>query len=236
MVSAADSRLGRTAAYLREQGPRFALEVAANFALPFLIYDLGSPRLGAVGALLAASTPPLAWSVAGFVRSRKLDAISLLVLSGMALSLLAFAGGGGVKALQLRENLPAGLVGLVFLGSAAIGRPLILQLSRAGARRRSADQARILDAIRDDRGFRDTMTAATLVWGFGLVAMCAVSCALVFAISIKRYLLVGPPVTYATMGALTAWTFWRVPREVRRALARQAASGTPREANSPEVG
>ena len=80
-----------------------------------------SGRLGAAPALIAASAPPILWSIAAFVRQRKVDAISILALCGIALSLMAFAGGGGVKFLQLRENLVTGLIGLIFLGSVAIG-------------------------------------------------------------------------------------------------------------------
>jgi hypothetical protein len=39
-----------------------------------------------------------------------------------------------------RETLVCGLVGLIFLGSAAIGRPLIYPLARAGVRRRAPDK------------------------------------------------------------------------------------------------
>jgi hypothetical protein len=209
--------------HARAHGVKIALEAAVNFVLPFAIYTYASGPLGPARALMAASGPPIAWSVARFARERKVDAISILVVSGIVLSLLAFAGGGGVRVLQLRENLVAGLVGLVFLGSAAIGRPLIYQLARAGVRRRSADQARAFEDLRADARFRREMTAATLVWGFGLVGLCAASCALVFAVSIKQYLLVSAPVAYATLGVLTAWTFWYVPRAKRRAEARRAA-------------
>ncbi len=116
---------------------------------------------------MTASAPPILWAIVEFIRERKVDAISILVLGGIALSLLAFAGGGGVKVLQLRENLVAGLVGLVFLGSAAIGRPLIYQLARAGVRRRSADRGAAFEALRSDIRFRNAMTVATLVWGTG---------------------------------------------------------------------
>ncbi|HEX3985678.1 MAG TPA: hypothetical protein VHX13_03625 [Acidobacteriaceae bacterium] len=58
-----------------------------------------------------------------FVRRRRLDAMSLRVITGIALSLLAFLGGGSVPFLQLRENIVTCLIGLVFLGSAAIIRP-----------------------------------------------------------------------------------------------------------------
>lgn len=226
-MNAADSPLVRSLAYVRAHGLKAGLEVAVNFGLTFAVYDLSSPSLGPVKAMMLASAPPILWSLAMLIRERKLDAISLVVLSGIMLSLLAFAGGGGVKVLQLRETLVAGLVGLVFLGSAALGRPLIYELSRAGSRRRGKDAAAAIEALGDDPRFRHAMLVATLVWGFGLVAVCAVSCALVFVVSIKEYLLIGGPIGYAKLGLLTAWTFWYVPREVRQALARRAPPGEP---------
>ena len=66
---------------------------------------------------------------------RRLDALSLLVLAGIVLSLLAFFGGGGPRMLQLREKLVTGVIGLAFLASAAVGRPLIYELARAGMAR-----------------------------------------------------------------------------------------------------
>jgi hypothetical protein len=212
-----DSRLTRGLANARRHGPKIALELLANFLLPFLIYGLGRERLGDVGALMAASAPPVAWSVAGFIRERRLDAISMLVLAGIGLSLLGFLGGGGVKFLQLRENLVAGLVGLIFLGSAAIGRPLIYHLARAGVRRRIGDRVAAFDLLRENVRFRRQMTVATLVWGAGLLTVCGISCALVFLVSIKTYLLVSPPVGYGLAILLTAWTFWYVPRAIGQA-------------------
>jgi hypothetical protein len=199
------------------------LEIGANFALPFAIYSLTHESLGDVRALMAASVPPLIWSVVEFVRMRRVDAIALLVLAGIALSLLAFAGGGGVKVLQLRENLVSALVGLVFLGSAAIGRPLMYYLARAGARRRAKDPAAI-EAISKDPAYRRTVMVMTLVWAFGLIATSAVNCTLVFLISIKLFLLVSGPISYGAIGLLTAWTFWYAPRALRRVMA-DAAEG-----------
>jgi len=206
---------------LRAQGPKFVLELLVNFLGPYLIYSLAAPHLGDVKALLAASVPPLAWSVVEFLRARRVDAISVLALAGIVLSLIAFLGGGGVKMLQLRETLVGGLVGLVFLGSAAIGRPLIHQLARAGARRRSAEASAAFESLADNAAFRRAMTVATVVWGAGLVSACAVNCALVFVLPIKTYLLVGGPVGYGAVGLLTAWTFWFVPRA--RKAAQQGA-------------
>jgi hypothetical protein len=221
MVSAADSRQAKIIALARTHGPKAVLEVVLNFALPFAIYTLSHDRFGDVRALMMSSGPPILWSVASFIRERKIDAISILVLSGIVLSLLAYAGGGGVKMLQLREHLVTGLVGLIFLGSIAVGRPLLYHLARAGARRRSADAIAVLESLRGDARFRREMTLATLVWGLGLVGGCALQCTLVFMLTIKQFLLVSAPIGYTNLGLLTAWTFWFVPRAVRQAMARQ---------------
>jgi hypothetical protein len=114
-----------------------AIELLVNILLPYVIYIKAEASLGQVHALLSASLPPIAWGVIEFARKRRIDAVSILVLAGIVLSLLAFLGGGSVRFLQLRENLVTGLIGLIFVGSAAIGRPLIYQLARAGKLRQS---------------------------------------------------------------------------------------------------
>ena len=226
-MSAAASWLARALDFAGAHGAKVALEAGFNFVLPFAIFSLAAPGLGPAPALMLASGPPVLWSLGAFIVERRIDAISVVVRGGIVLSLLAFAGGGGVRALQLRENLVAGLVGLVFLGSAAIRRPLIYQLARAGVRRRAADRLEVFEALRYDWRFRAATVVATLAWGAGLSAACALNCVLVFAVSIRAYLLISGPVSYGAMGALSAWTFWYVPREMRRAEARAAGSDVP---------
>jgi hypothetical protein len=146
VVSIADSRLARAALYARGHGETVGRELAVNFLLPFLIYRYANESVGAVLGLIAASAPPILWAIVVFVRERRVDAISIMALSGIALSLLAFSG-GGIKMLQLRENLVTGLVGLVFLGSAAIGRPLIYRLAVAGVRRRAPEKVQAVEIL-----------------------------------------------------------------------------------------
>ncbi|HEY5072621.1 MAG TPA: VC0807 family protein [Caulobacteraceae bacterium] len=231
------ANFAKARAFIRERGAGIAVEVLINFVAPFLIYDLTKRSLGDVHALIASSGPPIAWSIVEFVRRRRIDALSILVLTGIALSLLAFIGGGGVRFLQLREKLVTGLIGLIFLGSAAIGRPLIYQLARATMMRRSSSEAASFAALRDNPHFRRAMTVMTLVWGFGLVAEAALGCVLVFALSIREFLLVSPAIGYGTMGALGLWTFWYVRGrrkigEARR-LAEEAAAAADAETETP---
>lgn len=223
MANAAEN-LSKARAFIRERGAAVGLEILINFVLPYLIFDFGKPRLGDVHALMLSSAPPIAWSIIEFVRRRRVDALSILVLTGIALSLLIYLGGGSVKFLQLRERLVTAGIGLVFLGSAAIGRPLIYQLARATIQRRSPSELESFEALRDNVFFRRVMVVMTLVWGFGLVSEAAVSASLVMLLSIKQYLIVGPVVGYSTMGSLSFWTYWYSNRKRREGEVRRAAA------------
>ena len=199
-------------------------EIAVNVVLPYLIYVYGERRVGETHALLAASVPPIVWSLAEFIRKRRIDAMSLLVIAGIVLSLLACVGGGSARWLQLRENLVTGLIGLVFLVSVAAGHPLVYQLVRARELRKSRAHGDALEALRAVPFFRRTMVIMTLVWGFGLLAETAVACGLVYTMSIGSYLLVSPFVGYGSMGALGLWSVWYARRRTRRGRAMRAAA------------
>jgi hypothetical protein len=193
---------------IRSKGPALAIDLVVNVALPFAIYSYAAPRIGDVKALLASSAPPIVWSLIELARHRRLDALSLLVLAGIALSLVAFYGGGGPRMLQLREKLVTGAIGLAFLVSAAIRRPLIYQLARAGMARSNPAEADRMRSLVNDPLFRRSMTIMTLVWGVGLVLDFAIAAVLVFALTIKQYLIVNPIEGYVIVGGLSLWTFW----------------------------
>jgi hypothetical protein len=202
---------------------RIGREALVNFALPYLVYSFVQPRFGDVNALIASSAPLILWSVVEFARHRRIDALSLVVLLGLALSLVAFLGGGSVRFLQLRERLVTVFIGIVFLGSAAIGRPLMYELVRAFLARGNDPELRRVESLRDNAFFKAGMTTMTVVWGAGLLAEAAVSIALVFVLSIRTYLIVNPIIGYATIGSLTFWNVWFGRRMRRKGEARLAA-------------
>ena len=190
------------------------VEILVNIALPVAIFDLSRTQLGEAQALLASSAPPLAWSILEFIRRRRVDALSMLVLTGIVLSFIAFFGGGGVRALQLREKLVTGLIGLIFLGSAAIRRPLIFYLARATMMRSSPVKAAQFSALRHDPRFKGATLTLTLAWGFGLVIECALAVALTYVLPMEQFLLIGPVLGYGYLGGLTLWTIWFARRRI----------------------
>jgi intracellular septation protein A len=235
-LNAKSGLIATTGAWLRKNGGHALVEALVNFILPFAIYSLAEAPLGEVKALLASSAPPILWSAIEFARYRRIDALSILVVGGIVLSLLAMLGGGGVRFLQLREKLVTGVIGLVFLGSALIGKPLIYQLARATMRRKSEGEAQEFEALQIHAGFRRTMTVMTLVWGLGLLADVAVSVALVFTLSIREYLIVTPILGYGTIGALGLWSAFYGRRAKRRGEAQGAAAEAERRAGAAELG
>lgn len=184
-----------------------ALEILVNLVLPWVCYRLAKPRFGEVHAIMASAVPPIVWSLAEFARLRRIDALSILVLSGIALSLAGFAFGGSPKLLLMRESLITGLIGLVFIASAALGKPLVHLLARASLSRQSEEDRAAFDREQEKPGFRRLFTVITVVWGIGLVAETVLRAILVITLPVGRFLIVGPIIGYATIGLLVLWAF-----------------------------
>ena len=219
--------------WLRRHGPTLAVEAIVNLVGPIIIYNLVHDRHGDVAALLASSVPPLLWSIIELARRGRIDALSVMVLAGIVLSLVAMAGGGSAKFLQLREKLVTFLIALAFLGSAAIGRPLIGPLARATVARESAEALAQFDEARGAGRLNRMIMVMTLAWGFGLLADFLVSVVLIETLSVAQYLVVGPIVGYVTIGGLTLWTVL-----YRRLRARGKLTNPPRngEGDRPQGG
>jgi hypothetical protein len=88
------------------------LPLAVNIVLPLLIYHYAAPHFGERNALILSSIPPILWSVMELARFRRLDAVSLLAVIGILLSLAAMALGGNPRLLLARESLVTGIIGL----------------------------------------------------------------------------------------------------------------------------
>jgi len=226
------TRLAKVLGFIRGNGPTIAVEATVNFILPYVIFAFAQPHYGDVQALILSSIPPILWSLAEFARHRRVDALSMLVLLGIVLSLVAVAGGGSARFLQLREKLVTVIIGCIFLGSAVIGKPLIYQLARAQMVRNSSDELEEFESLRSNKYFRRTMMVLTVVWGLGLLVDAAISIALVYTLSIKAYLAVNPFVSYGTTGALSLWTFLYVRQQRRKGAERRAAAEAAQQAGA----
>jgi hypothetical protein len=200
--------------------PSFVIELIVNLLLPWATYRLTQPHWGETGGLIASALPPIAWSTIELVRFRRVDALSVIVLLGIALSLAALAVGGSPRMLLLRESLISGAIGVAFLVSLALRRPLMFYLARATVARETADGAARIDALWQQRpAFVTGMRAMTAVWGLGLTAEAVLRVWIAWTWPVERVLKVAPLISYTIYGVLLLWTLWYRKTLTRRFVA-----------------
>lgn len=198
--------------------PLLLAELLVNLLLPWLLYTCLLPDWGERGALLWSALPPVAWSIVEWSRHRRLDAMSVLVLGGIVLSLLAMLGDGDSRWLLVRESLVSGAIGLLFVLSLPARQPLVTRLALAAAARRSAEEHAHLQQQLQRPPVQRAMRQLTLLWGGGLLGECGLRIWLAFHWPVARVIAVAPWLGYGIMALLAGLTWlWR--RRLRAALA-----------------
>jgi uncharacterized membrane protein len=183
-------------------------ELAVNVVGPWAVFTLLDSSLGDTKALIASALPPLIWSAIELARSRRLDALSAMVMAGILLTVVATLFGGSPRLLQIRENAVTGLIGVVFLATIWLDRPLIYHLARATYARQSPEAALRLQAFAATPKGAMFFRHITIVWGFGLILQTAILVWLAFIWPINRFLLLSPVIGYGLLGLLLLATLW----------------------------
>ncbi|MGF6572033.1 hypothetical protein ABH945_004154 [Paraburkholderia sp. GAS333] len=203
---------------------RYLSALLVNVALPWLAYRLAFPHWGLQGGMVASALPPVAWMTLDLARYRHFDALSALVLAGIALSLIALAAGGDVRLKSLEDPMVSGMIGASFLVSLALPRPLAFYLARSTMSREDPHSAHLFE-----RRWRERPTLAayirlmTLVWGIGMLGENILRSAIVWHWpNDPRSALASRLLSYAVYGGLTLWTFW-----CRRLIRRDALRYPP---------
>ncbi|HZZ45349.1 MAG TPA: VC0807 family protein [Pseudonocardia sp.] len=181
--------------------------------------------LGDYAALLVAtvlSGARLAWVA---LRDRKLDpfALFMLVLFGAGLALTFVTG--DARLLLVKDVATGALAGLLFLGSALIGRPLTFYAAIRFAGAAHADRIRAGWA---HPLARRAFTRMTVVWGLGLLVDAAVRIAVIYLLPIDVAVGVSTVLMVITFGALIAWT-GPATRRLRAQLAHTTGAPTVAE-------
>lgn len=184
-------------------------------------------HFGEVTALIASAFPPLIWSGYELAKTRRLDAISLIVVASILFTLGATALGGSPKLIQVRDALVSGLVGVIFLASLLRRRPMIFYLARATMARNTEEGTAKFEEVWNMPKVPRLLRTLTAVWGFGLVGQTTTMCWLAFIWPIGRYLLVGPMIGYGIFGLLLLWSLWYLARngDAGRAIVQRADIG-----------
>jgi hypothetical protein len=209
--------LGRRAA-LKSLG----FNLTINALCPFLLYRALQSHFpaGSVMPLLYATIFPVIGLVLSLVRKRTVDAIAIISMAGLAIHISVTLLARNVGVALVAFALQGALIGLAFVVSALIGRPIILYVAKQIAAGGTAEQAASFKRLIENDGARMFFTV-TLVWGLCLMAMSGLHVVLALKLPPAEFLLVSPIVGVVTILALLAWTGRHVGARMRALLGRR---------------
>jgi hypothetical protein len=181
-----------------------------NVALPWLAYRLAFPHWGHAGALAASALPLIAWMSLDLLRYRHFDALSANVLVGIVLSLIAVALGGDRLIGAIEEPMVSGMLGVAFLISLALRRPVVFYLARSTMSREDPRSAASFEKHwRERPSLAAYIRLMTLVWGLGMIGENILRSLIVWHWpNDPRATFASEVLRYGVYASLTAWTFW----------------------------
>lgn len=180
-------------------------------------YALRSFGVNDFWALAIAGLATSVLAIANTVKRRSLDAVGLLVIVEVALSLSLLFVTRNPRILLLRASAYTSAAGVYLLFTIFIGRPFMFESSKPmvqarGGSARLAAYERCWDRSPEFRGFERN---GTLAWGIALLADAALRTVVVLNISVKQavWLAHGPGIV--TLGAALLYTRHLIP-SIRR--------------------
>ena len=190
--------------------------VVFDIAGPLAAYSLlRSAGLSSVTALVLSGAFPALGIAVGVAQSRRVDAIGVLVLAGIAVGTVLGLVSGNARLVLVEGSVPTAVFGLLCLGSLWSRRPLIFRfaLEFMGA---DTPRGRDFDALWQYPSFRHAFRLFTIVWGVTYLAEAAARIVIV-----ETTLTVSKVMPYTVAAVLVLW-MTAYGRRVKRAGERMA--------------
>ncbi|MFD9790392.1 VC0807 family protein [Streptomyces sp. NPDC059070] len=194
------SSAGHGKTVLLTWGPTILFSVV----LPWITYGvLTDHGMGEVPALLLISAWPLAEMGLYYGLHRRLDEFGVMILITLLLSAVSALAYNSAKLLFLKDSALTGLLGLAFLVSLTLKRPLIFYFGRKFATDGTAEGVAKWNANWDlYPGFRAAQRRLTVVWGAAFLAEAGVKAALVYVLDTDTMVGVSNALPFVVLGAL----------------------------------
>src|SRR5258706_6465073 len=173
---------------------------------PLVAYSLlRSAGFSAVTALVLSGVFPAAGVIIGIIQHRRVDALGVLVLAGIAVGAILGLFSHNTKLVLDEGSVPTAVFGLICLGSLATPKPLMYRLAVEfiGPDTR---QGREFTGLWQYEGFRRVFRVITAVWGAAYVAEAAARVLIVQNPPAGTALATSKVLPYAVAAVLAAWT------------------------------
>ncbi|WP_067687558.1 VC0807 family protein [Nocardia jejuensis] len=202
----------------RMQVLRMLAPTIRDIAVPVVAY-FGLHALGASDftALLAGAVVSGVMVLTGVIQARKIDAMGVIVLGGFAVGLIGSLISGDARTLIVRDSFGTAVVGLAFLISAMLGKPLTYAAIRKTlAATDPAKLAVVEQTYRTNPAARRLHVVSTVLWGVALTGEAALRVVLAYQLPVhtmawlSSVLMVG---TISVMVVVTAQIVKRLKRQ-----------------------
>jgi hypothetical protein len=177
-----------------------------DVAGPLVAYSLlRSAGFSTVAALVLSGVFPAAKVIAGIIKHRRVDAVGILVLAGIAVGAVLGLVSHNPKLVLDEGSVGTGVFGLLCLGSLARAKPLMYRLAMEFIGPDSA-QGREFTDLWQYKEFRHTFHVMTAVWGIAYLAEAAARIVIVANTSTGTALATSKVMPWVVTAALAAWT------------------------------
>jgi hypothetical protein len=220
---------------LRNRLESLAMIAVFDIAGPLAIYSMvRAAGLGAVPALLLSGVSPAFGVLLSFARHRRVDAVGILVLAGVAVGTILGLVTGNERLILAEGSVPTAIFGLACLGSLRASRPLIFRfaLEFIGA---GTPQGRDFAGRWQYAGFRRVFRLMTVVWGAAYLAEAAARVVIIELVPAGTALAVSKTMPYVVAALLIGWTTAYGRRSRRRGERLAAAQLTTEPGQATEL-
>lgn len=180
---------------------RLALDLGVS---PLAYYGCVLGGVSTLRSLLVATVVAGLWLVAVTVHDRRADALAIFMLGMYGVMAALAVVTSDPRLLLTRDPLTSALAGLIFLASCTGGRPATAYLAHRLHGGPPVDEPRALRAH----------LVETAVLGAGLTAEALLRLVLVFTLPLATSATVVPPLEFAVLLPLIAWTAWHRRRAI----------------------
>ncbi|MFF0065909.1 VC0807 family protein [Streptomyces sp. NPDC005279] len=218
---------GRRGSVLRTWGPTMLFGVL----LPWITYGMLTDHgIDEVPALLLISCWPLVELAIYFAMHRRVDEFGVMILITLLLGAVSALAFNSAKLLFLKDSALTGLLGLAFLVSLTLKRPLIFYFGRKFGTDGTPEGVADWNAMwHKYPGFRTAQRRLTIVWGVAFLVEAGVKAGLVYVLDTETMVGVSNVLPFVFLAGLMVYTIragkkGRARREAAEAAAAEAAA------------
>ena len=197
-----------------------------DIAGPLVAYNvLRSAGFSSVTALILSGVFPAAGVTIGIIQHRRVDALGVLVLAGIAVGAVLGLVSHNTRLVLDEGSVVTAVFGLICLGSLATPKPLMYRLAVEFIGPDTA-KGQEFTGLWQYAGFRHAFRVVTAVWGIGYLAEAVARVVIVQNTSTGTALAISKVLPFAVAGVLSAWTvgYGRYQKRKGEQLAAAAAA------------